>query len=214
MKLNEVISLLQTKDIKGLEKLYTEYGERLYDFAVNKWKFTEDEAWEIVYKTLETLLNKGSEYNFESIRHFENFLYKVFKNNLAQLYRTKKRNKENVQFMNMDQIQIENDKDKGYINVDFVDSNAIMDYYSKEFVAKSFPLLDQLKSALGKLKKEEQDILLLRAQNFTYGEIRKMLDPEKKENHLKVIHLRAKRKLVELMSFQSNKNDKNHGNNE
>ena len=212
MKLNEVISLLQKKDIKGLEKLYTEYGEKLYDFAVRKWNFTEDEAWEIVYKTLETLLNKGYEYNFESIRHFENFMYKVFKNNLAQLYREKKRNKENVQFMNIDQIQMENDK--RFIDVDFLDSSSILDYYYKESVDKSFPLLDQLKSALKKLKKEEQDILLLRAQNFTYGEIRKMLDLEKKENHLKVIHLRAKRKLAEIMSSQSFQNNKNHGNNE
>lgn len=214
MKLNEVISLLQTKDKKGLEKLYTEYGEKLYAFAVRKWNFTEDEAWEVVYKTLETLLNKGGEYNFESIRHFENFMYKVFKNNLAQLYRVKKRNKENVQFMNIDQIQMENDQDKRYINVNFWDSNSILDYYSKESVDKPFSLLDQLKSALKKLKKEEQDILLLRAQNFTYGEIGKMLDLDKKENHLKIIHLRAKRKLAEIMSSQSFQNNKNHGKNE
>jgi RNA polymerase sigma-70 factor (ECF subfamily) len=106
------------------------------------------------------------------------------------------------------------ENDKRHIDVDFLDSNSILDYYSKESVDKSFPLLDQLKSALKKLKKEEQDILLLRAQNFTYGEIRKMLDPEKKENHLKVIHLRAKRKLAEIMSSQSFQNNKNHGNNE
>jgi len=207
MDYKEIISLLQKMDKKGLEVLYTGYGERLYGYAVDRWKFTEDEAWEVIYKTLETLLSRANQYQFESQQHFENFIYKVFKNNLAQLYRAKKRNEGNIHFLSIDQIQLHNDGEELPENISFPEIGMISDYYTGDGQKKPLPLLAQLNLALELLTKVERDLLLLRAQNFSYTEIARMLGLEVKEGSLKVKHLRAKRKLIELMQSNTAQNN-------
>jgi RNA polymerase sigma-70 factor (ECF subfamily) len=203
MKYTELISLLRNQDKKGLKMLYTEYGANLYDYAVSRWKFTEDEAWEVIYKTLETLLNKVHEYEFESQKHFENFLFKVFKNNLGQLYRTKKRNEENIRFLTMDQIQLVNDGDEEEWNANIPDSNILHDYFSDGLNENTSPLFKNLQAALEALKQNERDLLMLRAQNFSYREIAEMLGLEEKEEQLKVKYLRAKKKLIKQIERES-----------
>ena len=54
----EIISLIDKKDRKGWENLYLLYGKKFYGFAVDNWRFSEDEAWEVVYETLQTIILK------------------------------------------------------------------------------------------------------------------------------------------------------------
>ncbi|MDP4149341.1 MAG: sigma-70 family RNA polymerase sigma factor [Bacteroidota bacterium] len=204
---NDIVSLVQQKDWKGFEMLYNTYGQKFFSFAVKRWFLTEDEAWEVVYQTLQTLVLKLPIHKFESKKHFENFLYKVFINYLRQHYRRhRKKQSEEVGFTISLQAAFAEDEpatndDPG--SAPELDTQAIREYY-RDDVAES-PNLVALKCALHQLKPDERDILLLRAQNYTYEEIAKMLNI--KNNQLKVKHLRSKKKLIQLL----NKKTANHG---
>src|SRR5688572_14823202 len=87
MEYQEIIKLILSKDKAGLEALYNIYGQKFYSHAVTRWNLSEDDAWEVVYQTLETLVLKLPEYRFESKGHFDNFIFKVFINFLRQFYR-------------------------------------------------------------------------------------------------------------------------------
>jgi len=59
-----ILQFISENSPKGLELLYLRYGKPFYSFALERWKFSEDEATEIVYKTLETLVLKLPNYEF------------------------------------------------------------------------------------------------------------------------------------------------------
>ena len=69
------------------------------------------------------------------------------------------------------------------------------DYYQNEVLES--PLFMALKKGLEELTSEERELLLLKAQNYSYEEIAAMLHIENKQ--LKVKHHRAKKKLVNLI---------------
>ena len=203
----DIVRLIRQKDRKGFELLYTTYGQKFYSFAVIRWFLSEDEAWEVVYQTLQTLVLKLPVHEFESKKHFENFLYKVFTNYLRQHYRRhRKKQTEEADFTISLRVAFADDepadKDEA-ISAPELDEQAIQEYY-RDDVAES-PNLVALKCALRQLQPDERDILLLRAQNYTYDEIAKML--KIKNNQLKVKHHRSKQKLMQLL----NKKTANHG---
>jgi len=203
----EIVRLLQLKDREGFELLYNMYGQKFYAYAVKRWYLTEDEAWEVVYRTLQTLVLKLPAHEFESKKHFDNFLYKVFINYLRQHYRRhRKKQAEGSDFIiSLDTAfalgdpETEDDKVSGVE----LDTQAIKAYYQEDAVES--PNLTALKCALQQLRPEERDILLLRAQNYTYEEIANMLQIT--NNQLKVKHHRSKQKLMQLL----NKKTANHG---
>ncbi|HZE83889.1 MAG TPA: sigma-70 family RNA polymerase sigma factor [Puia sp.] len=203
----EIVKLVRQKDRKGFELLYNHYGQKFFSFAVKRWFLTEDEAWEVVYQTLQTLVLKLPLHEFESKKHFDNFLYKVFINYLRQYYRRhRKQQAEEVDFTISLQAAFAADepetKDEP-ASVPELNTLAIKAYYQEDAVES--PNLVALKCALQQLKADERDILLLRAQNYTYEEIAKML--KIKNNQLKVKHHRSKQKLMQLL----NKKNANHG---
>lgn len=192
-----IIELIRNKDPKGLEELYTMYGSRFYSYSVRQWHLTEDEAWEVVYKTLETLVLKLGNYQFDSKARFEGFLFKVLVNFLRQYFRSKRSQHEGeIEFVN---LNIE-DEMPYYISKQ-INKNAFAEYYKTELIESSDLLM--LNDALLQLEETDKDILLLRAQNYSYDEIAKLLGID--NNQLKVKHHRAKQKLVNTINEIQNK---------
>ncbi len=194
----EIIDLLSKKDKRGLELLYTLYGGKFFSFAVEKWDLSEDEAWDVVYQTLETLILKLSQYEFESKKHFENFIFKVFTNFLRQYFRSSRKKESYIYFEYINQDVPADNKyslnEQAEIEIDKKDFD---DYYKYEDIEN--PKLIALQNALKKLSELDRELLLLRAQNFTYDEIAEFLKID--NNQLKVRHYRAIQKLMKFMSI-------------
>jgi len=197
MDYKNIIELIRKKDRSGYEELYNSYGRKFYNYAVSNWKLSEDDAWDIVYQTLETLIIKLTDYTFESKKHFDNFLYKVFINFLRQQYRKSKAKNENITFINFNESISQDGIDNIDFKFDFDDKKIFRDYYQAENMNN--PLLLAIKEALDKIDPIERDLLIMRAQNFSYKEISKMLKIEGNDD-LKVRYLRAKIKILKLIN--------------
>jgi RNA polymerase sigma-70 factor (ECF subfamily) len=197
MTYQNILRLIGNKDPKGLEELYQAYGSRFYAYAVQRWHLTEDEAWDVVYKTLEMLVLKLSNYQFQSQALFEGFLFKVLVNFLRQHFRSKRSN----HHAEIDFVDLNNERELPYQISKQISKSAFYDYYKTETVEN--PVLVILNEALSKLEPHEKDILLLRAQNYSYDEIAGLLGID--NNQLKVKHYRAKQKLLNLINEIQNK---------
>lgn len=196
----ELIRLIDAKDRKGWENLYVQYGQKFYGFAVTKWNFSEDEAWAIVYQTLETIILKISNYKIESQAHFDNLVFKIFTNFLRQEYRRLKRIEEQFQILTYAEMEIsadeqaENGGDVQSLTIPF-DNDFFNEYLDTDDTES--PKMIALKKGLAMLAPFERDLLLLKANNFSYDEIASLLAVE--NNQLKVKHHRAKNKLLKLL---------------
>jgi RNA polymerase sigma factor (sigma-70 family) len=190
MNYNDLIKLVIEHPSKSLEALYVSYGKKFYAYCINNWQMSEDEGWEITYKTLETLILKLSNYQFESQRHFDNFLYKVLINFLRQHFRKNRGSEVNeLQFVDLTGI------DLPYTIYEKISSDSFNEYYKSEIIDS--PALLSLNKALAQMSIEERDLLLLKAQNYTYDEIANMLNIA--NSSLKVKHHRAKKKLTDML---------------
>lgn len=196
----ELIALIDAKDRRGWENLYLQYGRKFYGFAVSKWSFNEDDAWNIVYQTLETIILKISDYKIESQAHFDNLVFKIFTNFLRQEYRRLKKQEKEYQVLSygeMDTAMNEEIKDeikKENWQIPF-DEDFFKEYFETEETQN--PKILDLEKALEMISPFEKDLLLLKANNFSYDEIAQMLQVE--NNQLKVKHHRAKNKLIKLL---------------
>jgi len=201
MDFNEIIKLIDEKNLKGWENLFIQYGQKFYGFALVNWKFNEDESWDIVYQTLETIVLKIGEYEIESQAHFDNLLFKIFTNFLRQAYRKKKRIEEDFQLIPLGEMEISvpdesNEIEISNVNIPF-DKGFFKEYYDTEETDN--PKLKELELALEKLEPIEKELLLLKANGFTYDQIAEMLKIE--NNQLKVKHHRAKQKLIKFLQI-------------
>ncbi len=193
----EIISLIDQKDRKGWENLYLLYGKKFYGFAVDNWRFTEDEAWEIVYQTLQTTILKIGEYEIQSQAHFDNLLFKIFTNFLRQQYRKNKNILKNFKVLSFSDMEIGTD-DEGFNGDELKNpftEDFFQDYLDNEETEN--PKIKELQLALSKIEPLEKDLLLLKANGFTYDQIAEMLNIENIQ--LKVKHHRAKKKLIKLL---------------
>jgi RNA polymerase sigma factor (sigma-70 family) len=192
-----ILELIKAKDKKAYEVLYVQFADKFFGYAVAKWCFTEDEAMHVVYKTLETLVLKLSNYKIESQSHFDNLVYKIFTNFLRQEFRKNRNQQHEVSFSEL----LKGDSDS---SLDEIDASRVESLFSHESLKEYYqsdssenPKLSLLKKALEELESFDKDILLLRAQNFSYGEIATMLNIE--NNQLKVKHHRAKSRLIKIL---------------
>lgn len=193
MNYETIIEQLKHKDPQALESLYNTYGAKFYDYCIRKWQLSEDAAWEAVYQTIETVVLKGAQYQFESNLHFQNFLFKVLLNFLRQLYRRQQAGRSDLEF-----VQLDADGDISVIQRQ-IDIKTFADYYQSESVEPE--IMRTLNHALSQLAPIDKDLLLLKAQNYTYDEIAEILGIE--NNQLKVKHHRAKQKLINLLNESS-----------
>jgi len=187
-----ILECIQAKEPMGLELLYERYGRPFHRFALDKWKLDEEDAWEIVYKTLETMVLKLPGYEFESQAKFDGFLFTVFTNFLRQRLRAM-RSKQLPQLVFFD-LQEE------FVlpaNVrEALTKQAFSDYYASENNDSS--RMQEFKACLESLPQPDRDLLLLRAQNYSYDEIAALLGME--NSQLKVKYHRAKEKLIKLLN--------------
>lgn len=193
----QIFELIKTKDRKGYETLYLLYANKFFGYAVKKWLFSEDDAMSVVYQTLETLVLKISNYEFESEAHFENFIFKVFTNFLRQQFRQNSKKQQEISFTRLPDTELDSQGEpldfsrfESFFSVD-----ALNEYYQTD--PWDNPKLVILNKALEQLEESDKEILLLRAQNFTYYEIAGMLGTE--NNQLKVKHHRAKARLLKIL---------------
>ncbi len=174
------------KGKEGISLLYERYGKRLYSYAVFNWKLSEDESWEIVYKTLYKIIETSSRYEFESEKKFGSFVLKVFVNYLRQYYRDTKKTKEYLEVTSIEET--------------FLPPGALESKdESKENNSEKMVLLKQ---ELEQLEDWERILLLLRSQDMPYSEIAKYVD--KPEDQLKVYYQRLKTAVTKRMNDKLN----------
>lgn len=189
-----ILEKIAQNDPAGLRLLYDAYGSKFYTYAYRRWNLSEDDAWDVVYRTLEVLVLKLSGYRFESQSKFEGFMYTVLLNFVRQHYRSKRiREQTDVQFIGID------DEIGGYDVGKQINQAAFDEYYTSE-VTESASMI-HFKDCLQKLDDSERDLLLLRAQNYSYDEIAILLKIENRQ--LKVKCHRAKKKLIEILEKSS-----------
>jgi RNA polymerase sigma-70 factor (ECF subfamily) len=114
----------------------------------------------------------------------------VLINFLRQNYRSAQAKSKDIEFVDLDSIDLGNNFEK------YLSTASLKDYYKTE--SFDSPILTHLKSVLENFSEVDRDLLLLRAQNFSYEEIAKMLNLDNAQ--LKVRHHRAKKKLVEILT--------------
>jgi len=197
MIFTEIIKLIDEKKPKGWENLFLQYGQKFFGYAVINWKFNEDEAWDIVYQTLETVILKINEYEIESQTHFDNLVFKIFTNYLRQYYRKKRKIMMDFQLVSLREVEYSSPDEETITNEATLPFNEefFKEYYENEETENS--KLRELENALNMLDTIEKDLLLLKANGFSYDQIAEMLKIE--NNQLKVRHFRAKQKLIKYL---------------
>lgn len=157
--------------------VYNKYGRKLYGYAITKWKVNEDEAWELVYKTIDKTIETHDRYTFEGEEKFASFIFKIFINFLRNHYRdTKNKRLETVSFEEgVEYAKQENDN------------------LNEEEETESINM-KLLQEELSKLEDWQRVLLLMRAQNYSYEEISEII--KKPAEQMKVYYLRYKQKIL------------------
>lgn len=170
---NELHSLVRRKDPSAIKVLYEQFGKKLAGFAVHKWKVSEDDAWDLVYKTLYRVLEKSGDYSFESEQKFSGFVFTVFINYLRNYFRDHKQQPRFADELNE--------------NISVAETSAEIS-----------PSVRLLNEELDKLEDWERILLLMRSQDVPYSEIARLTG--KPEDNLKVYYGRLKKKLEDTLS--------------
>lgn len=196
MKYKNIISLFQEDLNKGLTALFEGYGQKLYGFAVTHFHIDEDESYDVLYKTLDTVGKVITRYEFTSENHFGNWLFKIHKNNILQLLRSKKSKEKDFQIVSFNDWEVEA-KELDDENLNLENFKQVIEQISEvdpyESSSKNNKLFFAMQKALEQLSEVERELLLLRMNNYSYDEIATMLKIE--NNQLKVKFNRAKAKV-------------------
>src|ERR1051325_2468834 len=174
----ETYTLLKGKDNIRIEVLYERYGKKLFSYAIHSWKLNEDEAWDLVYKTLFRILEVGHRYEFDSEKNFSSFVFRVFVNYLRNHYRDKKNSGRPL-------------------NVEWTDEEILEEQEAGETEIIPNPKLDILNEELEKLEDWQRILLLMRSQDIPNAVISKYAG--KPEDQLPVYYQRLKTTLTQRM---------------
>lgn len=183
MHYTDTPQLLKSRKDEGVSVLYNRYGKKLYTYAIRQWNLDEDQAWDIVYRTIYQVVNSVEKYEFENENKFSAFVFKIFINYLRNHYRDDKRRKEQLSFTALGE---------NHLNQNSEATNSTDNNSAKE----SMPMT-LLKEELEKLEDWERILLLLRSQNLPYSEIAQHVD--KPEEQLKVYYQRLKNRIMEKL---------------
>lgn len=171
----ETYNILKSGKRNGAEILYKRYAAKLFSYAVKNQNIDEDIAWDLIYKTFESIEANIGKYNFESEKKFASFLLVSFLNRYKNHLRDKKNKVETVAYEHIENIPTEADV------IEQKDSDK----------------MKALKNELDKLQDWERMLLLLRAQQMPYSEIAKYV--KKPEKQLKVYYARLKKKISDKL---------------
>jgi RNA polymerase sigma factor (sigma-70 family) len=187
---HDITDRLKKQDKTALQILYEQYGKKFYSYCIGRWNLSQDDAWEVVYRTLETLVLKAGNYDFTSQNDFDRFVYKVLINFLRQWYR--RNNAKSHEIISFDASETDG---SSHQFAKYLNGTSMRNFLDEDSVDS--PELIMLQTALENLDEDDRDLLLLRAQNYSYREIAALLNIE--DAQLKVKHHRAKQKLIDLL---------------
>lgn len=196
-KYKEVITKFNDSLQEGLKALYEVYGKHLYQFSLRNWGLNEDEGYDILYKTLETVGKVIARYEFSSEKHFTNWLFKIQKNNILMFVRAKAAREEIVfssDEWEKEAVETELELEHPDFAEHVITSLPANQLYEENTTTS--PLFSAMEKALQLISETDRDILLLRMNNYTYDEIASMLGIDNKQ--LKVKFLRAKAKVQKI----------------
>jgi RNA polymerase sigma factor (sigma-70 family) len=177
---------IKEKDTDAIALLYNRYGKKLYGYSISKWKISEDDSWELVYKTLYKVIKVIDNYTFENENKFVSFLFQIFINYLRNHYR--------------------DNKDKQFETVELLESHeklASNKNEEQENKTKLSPLMTCLQKVLQTMEDWQRIILLMRAQDYSYEDVAKYVN--RPANQLKVYHMRLKKIVTEKTNECVNK---------
>jgi len=177
--MTDILIQLKKKDKKNaIALLYEQYGKKLYGYSVSKWNISEDDTWEIVYKTLYKVMDVIDKYTFENEDKFAGFVFKIFVNYLRNYYRdTKNKQIETIE-LNENYNTIASDKNE-----------------KEDEASKLSPLMECLQKVLQTMEDWQRIVLLMRAQDYSYESIAQYVN--KPGGQLKVYHMRLKKIVAE-----------------
>lgn len=175
--MNDFIKDIRKKDKQAIALLYNRYGKKFYGYAVSRWNVSEDDAWELIYKTLYRIIEVIDKYTFETEEKFNGFIFQVFINNLRNHYQTA--------------------KNKRVETIGLEEKHGSSGERENDEKAES-PYMKCLKKAMEQLDDWKRILLLMKAQDFPYAEIAKYVD--KPDEQLKVYYLRAKQVLTDKIN--------------
>ena len=172
----ETYKIIRNKKRKSVDVFYKRYGKKLLAYALSNWKTDEDTAWEMIYKTFDSIIDNIERYEFESEKKFSSFVQITFLNKLRNHYRDKKKS---IQTISGQNLEIHADE-------------------SAEIKNEDSSQMKNLKEELAKLQDWERMLLLLRAQQMPYSEIAKYVN--KPQDQLKVYYSRLKQKITKSLT--------------
>lgn len=158
--------------------VYNRYGKKLFAYATAYWNVTEDEAWNLIYKTLYKVLDSHSKYEFASEEKFASFIFKIFINYLRNHYRDTKA-KKMFAFQAMDDVDLSSKQETEPFEISNIK-------------------LTQLNEVLDSMESWERMLLLMRSEGRPYSEIASYV--EKPESQLKVYYQRLKDRLTKKLN--------------
>lgn len=186
--MSDINSILKNKSKETVALLYERYGKKLYGYAITKWKLSEDDSWDLVYKTLYKAMNVADQYTFKDEGKFIGFLFKIFINYLRNHYR--------------------DTKAKGIVTTELLDKHEKLSSDRKETEEEkehTSPLMRCLQKALAILEDWQRILLLMRAQDHSYEAISKYVS--RPGDQLKVYHMRLKKVVTEKTNECMNKKE-------
>jgi len=160
-------------------RLYKQYGKKLYAYALRNWNVNEDQAWDLVYKTLYKVIDTYKNYTFENEEKFGAFIFKIFINYLRNHYRDNKAKNESLKVSDVSPDQMYNKA-----------GEPVSD-------APVNPKLVALTEELEKMEDWQRMLLLMRSEGRSYSEIAVYID--KPEEQLKVYYQRLKESITKKM---------------
>jgi RNA polymerase sigma factor (sigma-70 family) len=186
--MSDINFILKNKNKETIALLYERYGKKLYGYAITKWKVSEDESWELVYKTLYKVMNVAHQYTFQDEGKFTGFLFKIFINYLRNHYR--------------------DTKAKGIVTTELLEKHEKLSSDRKETEEtkeSTSPLMRCLQKALALLEDWQRILLLMRAQDHSYEDISKYV--ARSGDQLKVYYGRLKKVVTEKTNDCMNKKE-------
>lgn len=158
-----------------ISELYHRYGKKLYAYAIHTWKVSEDEAWDLIYRTLYKVIDSYRKHTFENEEKFASYVFRIFINDLRNHYRDHKK-----AAMVVTGIEDEDLQNKPEPQANEQTQNARMHLLREE---------------LDKMEDWQRILLLMRSDGRPYSEIAKYVD--KPEEQLKVYYQRLKKLITD-----------------
>ncbi len=168
---------LPAADNDFLTEIYNRYGKKLYSYAIRTWKLNEDDAWNLIYKTLYKVIETHKNYTFETEDKFASFVFKLFINYLRNDYRDKKNSTLDVSSADLSTMQLQSG--------------------TAPTEAQTNQKLVVLSEELDKMEDWQRMLLLMRSEGRPYSEIAQYID--KPEQQLKVYYQRLKETITKKL---------------